>query len=640
MLIDKQLVLDAKQKLGDKAAYIIAKELQFEKFDEKNLKACCKWHQEDTPSLVWNSKDNYWKCFGCGKCFDILDFYMLKDNLTYLGAVEKLFSEVGVNYKFGEKGVKTKRDYKYPKHECNEDRTQVEEYLALRKISKDTLDYCDVQQDNHNNIVFHYYDSNDVLMTVKYRPARKLQDHDIKAWCQKDKDFTPLLFNMNKIDPTHPLLICEGEIDTLSAIEAGFKNAVSVPIGAGNDTWIEENFEWLEQFEKIIIWSDNDQPGLKMRKNIIPRLGEWKCFVVDLPTELEKDSKQIKVKDINEVLYYFGKEKVLDFIDNAKEIPISHIVDFADVEDFDIQNAEGVYTRIKGLDSYLSKLFFGSFNIFTGINGSGKSTLLNQIGICEALDQGYDTFIYSGELPHWQLKNWIVYNLSGRRHIETIKRPNQPDIYKIKPEIKQKISDHYRGRLFFYDNQEDRTARGIINKMTELARKNGTKVFIIDNFTVVDLEANENNKWEKQKDFIVDLIKFATNYNVLVILVIHPHKLDTIRRMNKMDVQGTSSAIDLAHRIIGVHRVRPKEKEGTKNKRGEWITPPNPFDVMIDIFKDRLIGFEDVEVGSYYDRASRRFWSDLEELDYQYAWDKGAYKDKLLDPRQEGMPNI
>jgi 5S rRNA maturation endonuclease (ribonuclease M5) len=180
-----------------------------------------------------------------------------------------------------------------------------------QKISNETLDYCDVQQDNHNNIVFHYYDSNDVLMTVKYRPARKLQDHEAKTWCQKNADFTPLLFNMNKIDPTHPLLICEGEIDALSAIEAGFKNTVSVPIGAGNDTWIEENFEWLEQFEKIIIWSDNDAPGLKMRKNIIPRLGEWKCFVVDLPTELEKDGKQIKVKDINEVLYHFGKEKVL-----------------------------------------------------------------------------------------------------------------------------------------------------------------------------------------------------------------------------------------------------------------------------------------------------------------------------------------
>jgi twinkle protein len=445
---------------------------------------------------------------------------------------------------------------------------------------------------------------------------------------------------MNRIDPTQPLLITEGELDCLSAIEAGFKNAVSVPFGAGNEGWIEENWEWLEQFEKIIIWSDNDDPGLKMRKNVIPRLGSWRCFYVEMDDENIINGKSLRLKDINEVLFYLGKEKVIEYISNAREMPIADVVDFSDVEDFDLDNAEGIYTGIKELDGYLSKLFFGTFNIFTGINGSGKSTLLNQIGICEPLQQGQDVFCFSGELPHWQLKNWIQYNLAGRRHVETIKAPNQPNVYKVKPEIKKKISDYYKGRLFFYDNKIDRTAGAIIGKMTELARKNGTKVFIIDNFTVVDMQSNEKDKWDKQKEFVVNLVNFAANYNVLVILVIHPHKLDTIRRMTKMDVQGSSSAIDLAHRIIGVHRVRPKEKEGQKNGKGEYVVPPNNNDVMIDLFKDRLIGFEDVSIGAYYDKASRRFWTDIQELDKSYNWDKTEYKDKLPDPRDAEKPEF
>ena len=288
-------------------------------------------------------------------------------------------------------------------------------------------------------------------MMVKYRPARKIKDKENKTWCQKDADTSPLLFNMNRIDPTQPLLITEGEIDTLSVIESGYKNVVSVPLGAGNDHWIEHNWEWLEQFDKIIIWSDNDDAGLKMRKNIIPRLGTWRCYFVELPNEIEKDGRQISVKDINEVLFHFGKEKVLEFINSAKEVPIMNVVDFADVEDFDIDKAEGIYTGIKQLDGYLSKLFFGTFNIFTGINGSGKSTLLNQVGVCEPLNQGRDVFVYSGELPNFQFKNWVLYNLAGRRHIDTYKKPNQPEIYKVKPETKQKISEHYRGRLFLYD---------------------------------------------------------------------------------------------------------------------------------------------------------------------------------------------
>lgn len=639
MLIPKELIIEAKSKMGDKAAILIAKKLELKQFDEKNLKACCPFHREDTPSFIWNPKEYHYKCFGCEKVHGILDSYM-DDGLTYLGACEKLFDEVGIKFKFGEKGVKTKREYKYPKYECNPNKEAVEKYLELRCISKETLDYCDVQEDNHKNVVFNFYNTNDVLMMVKYRPARKLEKKEIKTWCQKDADTTDILFNMNRIDPTQPLVITEGEIDCLSVIEAGYKNVVSIPLGAGNEHWIEECWDFLEQFDKIILWSDNDESGIKMRKSVIPRLGEWRSYIVELPEQLEKDNKKVEIKDANEVLFYFGKEKVLEFINNAKEVPISHVVDFSDVEDFDIDKAEGVYTGIKGLDKYLSKLFFGTFTIVTGVNGSGKSTFMNQVCICEPLNQGYDVFCYSGELPHWQLKNWILYNLSGRRHIDTIKRSNQPDTYKVKPEVKSKISNYYRGRLFLYDNPLDRTAKSILSKMTELARKNGTKVFIIDNFTVVDLECDDKNKYEKQKEFIVNLVNFSINFNVLVVLVIHPHKLDTIRRMTKMDIQGTMSVTDLAHRVLGVHRVRPKEKEGIKNRKGDYTTPPNPNDVMIDIFKDRMIGWEDIDIGVYYERASRRFWTDLDELDKIYLWDKGTYKDKLPDPRNENQPEF
>ena len=76
----------------------------------------------------------------------------------------------------------------------------------------------------------------------------------------------PLLFNMNRVNVNSPLLICEGEPDCLSAIEAGFKNAVSVPLGSSNLHWIDENLEWLDQFDSIIICADNDEAGLKMQK--------------------------------------------------------------------------------------------------------------------------------------------------------------------------------------------------------------------------------------------------------------------------------------------------------------------------------------------------------------------------------------
>lgn len=563
MLIPKDLIIQAKEKLGDRAAYIIAQDLQLQKFDEKNLKALCYWHDEETPSLVWNHKDNYYKCFGCGRVYSIIDHYMNFYNLTYLGAVEKLFDESGIKYSFGTKNIKTKREYKYPKEETNTDRSKVEQYLALRCISKETLDYCDIRQDGHGNIVFNYYDTNDVLTMVKYRPARKLNKGEIKCWCQKGADTTPLLFNINRIDPTQPLLICEGELDCLSAIEAGFKNTVSVPFGAGNESWVEENWDFLEQFNKIIVWTDADEAGRKMKKNIIPRLGQWRCYEVEAPTEIEKDGKIVYVKDINEVLYYYGKDKVIECINNAREMPITDVVDLYDIQEFDLETAEGVFSGFEEIDKWIYKFFFGCINIITGINGSGKSVLVNQMCICEPLNQGYDVFVFSGEMTKPQLKKWIELQLAGRRHIQVENR----HIRKIKPEIRKQIRDWYRGRIYVYDNDKDLTATSILNKMEELARKKGVKIFVLDNLMMIDLECNNENIWQKQKEFVVKLVNFAHKFNVLVHLVAHPKKVETIRRLTKLDVGGSGDITNLAHYVMSIHRVTPKEKEGVKNKK-------------------------------------------------------------------------
>ena len=69
-----------------------------------------------------------------------------------------------------------------------------------------------------------------------------------KYWAQKDADNDAgTLYLANKADPTKPLVITEGEIDTLSVIESGWQNVVSIPYGAGKnkDDWIEKNFDWL-----------------------------------------------------------------------------------------------------------------------------------------------------------------------------------------------------------------------------------------------------------------------------------------------------------------------------------------------------------------------------------------------------------
>lgn len=633
--IDRDIILEAKEKLGDENAFIIAQELDIQDFDEQNLRCCCPFHEEDHASFIYNPKTYSFHCFGsCAKNYDILDVFIYK-GMTYLQACQKLFELAGIKYSFGEIGVKTKHQYKYPKEVPIGDKSKIYSYFKKRRISQKTLDYADVRQDEEGNIVWNYYDTNDVLTMVKYRPSRKIKKGENKCWCQKGADTSNLLFNMNRINATAPLLICEGEPDCLSAIEAGFTNAVSVPLGSSNFHWIEENWDWLEQFDSIIICSDNDDAGIKMQKEVVYRLGSWRTKVVEIPQFIEvPNDKKYPVNDLNEALYFFGKEKVLEFILNAKDSPVPGVIDFSDIQDVDLDQIDGVKTGIKPLDRYLMKLFQGTLNIITGINGAGKSSFINQI-ICQSLEQDKNVFLFSGELPNFQTKNWLNSVLAGQRNIEE-RHFEDSTYYKVKPEAKREIEEYYRGRLYVYEDGRSNRMTDLMKTMEDSVRKYGTKLLILDNLTAINLECSDDNKYNKQSELIMQLISFAVKFNVIVLLVVHPHKIDTMRRLNKMDVQGISAIIDLAHRIISLYRVQEKDKQGEPKLNGNgWRVKPIKDDVLIDILKDRMLGFEGRSVGVFYDQPSRRFFTNEVDLDRRYSWDKHKYTGGLPFPPEQ-----
>lgn len=636
MLIEREKILEAKEKLGDENAFLMAEILELEDFDERNLKACCPFHQENTPSFIYNKKNQTFHCFGCGKTVDLLDSFMYKGH-TYLEACEKLFEAAKIPYTFGEKGVRTKHQYRYPKEEPLNKKESVYLYLALRGISKETVDRLDIRQDARENCVFNYYDTNDVLTMVKYRPSHEVNKAkgEIKNWAQKDADTSPLLFNMNRINTSMPLLIVEGEIDCAAAIESGYANTVSVPFGAGNFTWIENNWDWLELFDSIIIASDNDEAGKKMRKEVVYRLGSWRCKVVDIPTFYEKaDGKRVTVNDLNEMMFWYGKEAVLNAIINAKDQPVASVVDFSDIEEMDLSEIDGVYTGIQEFDKEMQRLYYGTFNIVTGVNGSGKSSFLSQL-ICQSVDQGKDAWLYSRELPNYMSKNWINYIFAGNRHIRKYIDERDSVYYKVLPEARKVIDEYYREHIFIYKDDYENTIEAIEKSMEDSVRKYGSKLLIIDNLTAINFNCGDNEKWGKQVDFVNWCITFAKKFHVVVILVIHPKKIETMRRLTKFDVQGLGSIVDLAHRLISLYRVTPKDKAGERRRDGKgWYREPIRYDVMCDILKDRMRGRENLSIGLYYDVPSRRFFTNEKEFNHQYKWDNNVYTDTLPVPKQ------
>lgn len=630
MQIDREAILQAKEKLGDRNAQIIVEELGITDFDEKNMKCCCPFHQEDHASFIYNKKAFNFRCFGsCGRSYDILDVFMYK-GATYAEACKKLFELAEMPYSFGELGVKTKRHYRYPHEVPCTDKSKVYAYFEQRKISRETLDALDVRQDSEGNAVFNYYDTNDVLTMVKYKPSHKVQHGQAKCWCQQNSDTAPLLFNMNRINVNSPLLICEGEPDCLSAIEAGFKNAVSVPLGSSNLHWIDENLEWLDQFESIIICADNDDAGVKMQKECVPRLGSWRTKVVDIPAIPIGNTGRV-TKDLNEILYVCGKDKVLELILDAKDSPVPSVADLSDVEPTEYEDVDGVTTGLKAIDDELMRLFFGTLTIVSGQPGSGKSSLLTQLA-CNSLDNDIGTWLFSGELPNGVEKSWFNYIFAGPRNItDAISRRGNP-YKKISTTTLAEINKTYKGRWHIYRDDYDNTLDKLIASMTDTVRKYGARCLILDNFMCIDTEISEE-ELRSQTDTIKKLIEFAKKYQVAVILVCHPRKMDAGTNVGIYDIAGTSNIVNLAHRTIGLRRVTDAERENAakySEKRRQLLK----YDVIVTIVKDRMFGRQNIDVGLYYDPASRRFFSDMDEYDRRFSWDKKEYKEPLPLPPQ------
>jgi twinkle protein len=628
--IDREAILQAKEKLGDRNAQIIVEELGITDFDEKNMKCCCPFHQEDHASFIYNKKAFNFRCFGsCGRSYDILDVFMYK-GATYAEACKKLFELAEMPYSFGELGVKTKRHYRYPHEVPCTDKSKVYTYFEQRKISRETLDALDVRQDSEGNVVFNYYDTNDVLTMVKYKPSHKVQHGQAKCWCQQNSDTAPLLFNMNRINVNSPLLICEGEPDCLSAIEAGFKNAVSVPLGSSNLHWIDENLEWLDQFESIIICADNDDAGVKMQKECVPRLGSWRTKVVDIPAIPIGNTGRV-TKDLNEILYVCGKDKVLELILDAKDSPVPSVADLSDVEPTEYEDVDGVTTGLKAIDDELMRLFFGTLTIVSGQPGSGKSSLLTQLA-CNSLNNDISTWLFSGELPNGVEKSWFNYIFAGPRNItDAISRRGNP-YKKISTTTLAEINKTYKGRWHIYRDDYDNTLDKLIASMTDTVRKYGARCLILDNFMCIDTETSEE-ELRSQTDTIKKLIEFAKKYQVAVILVCHPRKMDAGTNVGIYDIAGTSNIVNLAHRTIGLRRVTDAERENAakySEKRRQLLK----YDVIVTVVKDRMFGRQNIDVGLYYDPASRRFFSDMDEYDRRFSWDKKEYKEPLPLPPQ------
>ena len=655
MLIDREKLQEAKEKLGLQNAEILQDLYQMDKWDPRALKGCCPNpnHEDSTPSCSYDPKLHRLKCFGCGWTSDVPQALITQKGMTFVDACTWICEQAGVPFDHSNKGRKTHgKDFKYPKPVYAKDKKTVKQYWGNRNISGETIDYLGIQQDKDGNTLFEYYDLNDVLVDVKVRLSSNIvPEGKSKCWhLVKGNKSVNVLYNMNKIVPNQTLIITSGEGDCATAIECGFVNAVSINGGDTNTQWIGECWEWLEQFPDIILVHDNDDSGRKFAKEVSKRLGEYRVKIAEIPEvprvdaltgEVATDANgdPLLVNDLNDLLCVQGKEAVIEVLMNAREAEIPAIIDYTDVKRFDMSDVDGFTTGIKSLDIALTKFYMGSTTILTGAPGSGKTSFLSTL-ICQAVEQEFPTFVYSGELSNPSLKSWIDFVHAGRWGIQEYENTKtKTKYYRVTTDAFQDINNAYRGNIYFYKDTMSQKVGDLLQTAENVVRRYGVKFLVFDNMSSVDLEANDENKWHKQEDFIREIISFSTRWNVCCCVVLHPKKVQSTRITSLYDLSGVVASANLSHRVLSLYRVSKKDKQGVRPKgngcEGKFVVNPIDHDVLIDVLKDRFGSGLGHVAGVFYDVPSKRFYETNEDLFFQYRWDK---QDHSGEPLIGGIP--
>lgn len=166
--------------------------------------------------------------------------------------------------------------------------------------------------------------------------------------------------------------VTEGEIDALSVAEAfkGMYPVVSLKNGAAAaKKELSKHIEWLNSFQEVYLWFDNDEVGRKAVEECIPLFPAGKVKVIQHP----------ELKDANEVLCTYGTGEVANTFYNAKEFRPDGVITLSDIkEDLKKPIEEGVPWCFPTLTKWTYGRRKGEIYAFGSGTGNGKTDLFTQ----------------------------------------------------------------------------------------------------------------------------------------------------------------------------------------------------------------------------------------------------------------------
>jgi twinkle protein len=398
------------------------------------------------------------------------------------------------------------------------------------------------------------------------------------------------------VKPTdRAIIITEGEYDAMSVhqLNPGMP-VLSLPAGASNLTWIENDYDALIRFERIYICTDADDAGEKCAQEMAKRLGLARCSRIKPPSPF-KDANQFLTECEDETA---GIESWFAAATSYDPPTLRATSAYRD-------DVKARIKREKAEDNLNTFVFPslpfqlrpGECTLLTGYTGHGKSEFLYQ-ALTHEMGNGERTCIASMEIDAAEMITNIGTQLLGHKPADDA-------------EV-DRVIDWLDGRLWFVtpkDSDDD--------KPTSSAELFADFAYAVARFGVTRLAIDSLMFLVGKDDYDAQdaLAKACRNFcrkkhpNTHVILIAHSAiKQGEDKMPSASSVQGSTGILAPFNNILTVWRNVDKEEqlekaEGNEAKTAEIL---KQHDGVLKVWKQRRTG-KRPRANLWFDPAGKRF---------------------------------
>jgi len=355
--------------------------------------------------------------------------------------------------------------------------------------------------------------------------------------------------------------VTEGELDALSVSQVQNNNwpVVSLPNGAqGARRALQQAFEWLDNFDEIVLMFDNDEAGRKALEDCSTlRFKAGKLKVAKLP-----------LKDASEMLQAGRGPEIVQAIFEAKSYRPDGIV--AGHEMWETLNApddEGsIELPFTTLGNMTLGMRLGELWTFTAGSGIGKSSIVREVAY-HLIKQGHTVgMIMLEENTKRTARGLIGLALDAPAHVVW---------HDLSEEDKRRGFDATlgTGRVYLYDHFGSTDIDNIAARIRYMAAGCDCNIIVLDHLSIIVSGVDEGEERRLIDNIMTGLKALAMELNIAILLVSHLKRPSGDKghedgaRTSLAQLRGSAGIAQLSDFVIGAERDQQSESKNITTLR-------------------------------------------------------------------------